>query len=110
MRGFIGGVGGKLDNTVGLLANAGNQGVELGAGIENVFEDFNAAGGEGVGLIDAEQTESGEAMDDDGLIAVGELEELENGGGDADGVEVGIGGLFGVTVFLGRRRSFFRRA
>jgi len=28
-------------------------------------------------------------------------EELEDGGGDADSVEVGVGGVFGVAVFLG---------
>ena len=40
-------------------------------------------------------------MDDDGLIAVGELEELEDHAGDADGVEIGVLGVFDFGVFLG---------
>ena len=71
-----------------------------GPAVSDVFEHFDPAGGERVGLLDCQQPEPRQPVDDDRLVAVGELEELQDHAGDADGVQVGVLRVFDVAVFL----------
>ena len=51
-----------------------------------------------------QQPEARQAVHDDRLIAIGQLEQLEDHAGDADGVQVGVLRVFHVGVFLRDRR------
>ena len=100
LGGFVRRVGRQLNHPVSLLANRGDQRIEARAGVHDVLEHLDAAQRERVGLNDFHEPEAGQAVDDDRLVAVRQLEELEDGAGHADRVKVAVRRVFDFGIAL----------
>ena len=76
----------------------------LGAGRHSILDDLDPRGGERLILPLLQQAEAGEAVDDDGLVAIWQLKELQDHADGAGGLQIGDLRIFGVGVALGYKR------
>lgn len=101
LRRLVGRVGRKLNDAIGLLRHGGHQRIQPGSRRQHIVEHLDASHREWLGLFDGHQAESNQPMHDDRLVAIRQLEELEDHARGADGKQIADAGIFHFRVFLG---------
>ena len=98
---FLGQLGHQLDHPLGDVLDVHHQGVELGGASGRIGQHLDL--GHHVGILQAqlEHAHARNALQDDREAVLGQLDDLQDAGGAAHGVEVGRSRLLDARVALG---------